>query len=248
MIGAGPGDAELLTLRAVRLLGDCDVVLFDRLVSKDVLKFARADAELIFVGKHEGEQDCVQARIFDLIATHAGQGRIVGRLKGGDPLIFGRGAEEWELALQHGIEVELVPGVSSAVSVPGLAGIPLTYRGVSQGFAVITAHCREGIAEQWDRYVLVDTLVVLMGVKNRLTIAKSLIQAGPRSDQPVAFIESGTTDRERVIESTLQAVAEGQVEVASPAVFVIGEVVRLRAQLSATAPAEVPPASAVEAR
>ena len=231
LIGAGPGEAELLTLKAARLLAECDVVLYDRLVSKEILQFARPNAELIYVGKHEGEQEHVQERIFDLIQHHTRRGRTVARLKGGDPLIFGRGAEEWEIALQHGIEVELIPGVSSSVSVPGLAGIPLTYRGVSKGFAVITAHCQEGMSEQWQRYAEVDTLVILMGVKNRQAIARALIQAGRPPDEPVAFVENGTTEKEKVIESTLRAVAEGSVLVRSPAVFVIGPVVCLRQRL-----------------
>jgi uroporphyrin-III C-methyltransferase len=184
------------------------------------------------VGKHEGEQNHTQNKIFDLIKTHASAGRIVGRLKGGDPLVFGRGAEEWALAVEHGINVELIPGVSSAIAVPGLAGIPLTYRGVAQSFAVVTAHCREGRSEQWSKFAEIDTLVVLMGVTNREFIAQSLIAAGRDSDEPVAFIERGTTPEERVVETVLGAVASGDAEVQSPAVFVIGQVVRLRERMA----------------
>lgn len=233
LIGAGPGDPDLLTLKAARILGECDVVLYDRLVSQAVLRLARPDAELIYVGKHEGQQDCGQARIFDLIRDHADAGRAVARLKGGDPLIFGRGAEEWRVALESGIEVELIPGISSALAVPGLAGIPLTYRGVAQSFAVVTAHCREGQTQNWSSYAGIDTLVVLMGVANRTFIAQSLIAAGRSADEPVAFIERGTLPEERVVESSLGAVAAGAVEVQSPAVFVIGQVVPLRRVLSA---------------
>lgn len=233
LIGAGPGDPDLLTLKAARILGECDVVLYDRLVSQAVLRLARPDAELVYVGKHEGQQDCGQARIFDLIRDHADAGRAVARLKGGDPLIFGRGAEEWRVALESGIEVELIPGISSALAVPGLAGIPLTYRGVAQSFAVVTAHCREGQTQNWSSYAGIDTLVVLMGVANRTFIAQSLIAAGRSADEPVAFIERGTLPEERVVESSLGAVAAGAVEVQSPAVFVIGQVVTLRRVLSA---------------
>jgi uroporphyrin-III C-methyltransferase len=231
LIGAGPGNPELLTLQAVRVLSECDVVLYDRLVNPEILTHARSGAELIFVGKHEGEQDRVQAEIFDLIRDRALAGFTVGRLKGGDPLVFGRGAEEWSLAVQHGIEAELIPGVTSAISVPGLAGIPLTYRNVSAGFAVVTGHCHEGITQEWEKYAKIDTLVILMGVKNRSFIAKSLIDAGRDADQPVAFIERGATPEERVVESDLKSVAAGQVDVTNPAVFVIGEVVRLRGAL-----------------
>lgn len=231
IVGAGPGDAELLTLKAARALAECDVVLYDRLVSREILSFARADAELIYVGKHPGDQEHTQPRIFELIRRHACAGKTVARLKGGDPLVFGRGAEEWAQAAEEGIEVELIPGISSAVAVPALAGIPLTYRGVSQSFAVVTGHCHRGVAEDWARYAAIDTLVVLMGVTNREHIAKALIAAGRSPDQPVAFIERGTMEGERVIESTLADVAAGGVDVESPAVWVIGEVVRLRKRL-----------------
>ena len=224
LIGAGPGDPELLTIKAARVLGECDVILYDRLVAKDVLAYARSDAELIYVGKHKGEQEHTQQAIFELIAAHTLAGKTVGRLKGGDPLVFGRGGEEWLLALRHGIVVELIPGVSSAIAVPGLAGIPLTLRGVSQSFAVVTAHCHEGRTEDWSRYSEIDTLVVLMGVKNRAFVAQSLIAAGRRASEPAAFIERGTLPGERVTVSSLAEIAEGRVNVQSPAVLVIGEV------------------------
>ncbi|HEY1215626.1 MAG TPA: uroporphyrinogen-III C-methyltransferase [Bryobacteraceae bacterium] len=230
-IGAGPGDPELLTLKAARVLGQVDVILYDRLVSPETLAHARPDAQLIYVGKHQGEQDKKQSCIFDLIRDHALSGRAVARLKGGDPLVFGRGAEEWALALKHGIEVELIPGVTSSISVPGLAGIPLTYRRLSQSFAIITGHCHTGAAQEWGKYAAVDTLVILMGVKNRDAIARSLIEAGRPPHQPVAFVERGSTPNAKVIESDLAAVAAGEVEASNPAVFVIGEVVRLRRKL-----------------
>ncbi len=231
LIGAGPGDPELLTLKAARVLGEADVVLYDRLTSREILAHARPGAELIYVGKHQGEQEHKQSLIFDLIQQHTRMGKIVARLKGGDPLVFGRGAEEWALALRYGIEVELIPGVSSAISVPGLAGIPLTYRQISGSFAVITGHCQTGLAQEWARYVAVDTLVILMGVENRSFIARSLIAAGRPPDQPVAFIERGSTPHEKVLVSDLAAVADEKVTVSNPAVFVIGEVVRLRGKL-----------------
>lgn len=236
LIGAGPGDPDLLTIKAARVIGQCDVLLYDRLVGPGVLAYAAPSAELIYVGKHEGEQDKVQDRIFSLIREHAFAGKTVGRLKGGDPLVFGRGAEEWALAIENGIHVELVPGVTSAIGLPGLAGIPLTYRNVSQAFAVITGHCCEGLTQDWPQYASIDTLVVLMGVKNRSYIAQSLITAGRDPQQPVAFIERGATPDERVIECDLGAVARGEVAVENPAVFVIGEVVRMRQRLGRQEP------------
>lgn len=246
LIGAGPGDPELLTLKAARCLALCDVVLYDRLVDLKVLDFARPDAALVNVGKHQGEQEHKQSQILDLIREHALNGKIVGRLKGGDPLVFGRGAEEWAFALKLGIDVELVPGVSSAIAVPGLTGIPLSYRKLSQSFAIVTGHCHQGTAQEWQNYASVDTLVILMGVGNRAFIAKSLIAAGRDPAEPVAFIYRGTLPGEKVVVSTLLGVAEGHVDVHSPAVFVIGEVVNLRAELLATSAALVSPAPATE--
>jgi uroporphyrin-III C-methyltransferase len=231
LIGAGPGDPELLTLKAARVLAKCDVVLYDRLVSKEVLRHAPTDAECIYVGKHRGEQGKTQEQIFELIRDRALAGKTVARLKGGDPLIFGRGGEEWLSAVEHGIEVELIPGVSAAIAAPGLAGIPLTFRGISQGAVIVTGHCHQGQAGEWERYANADTVVVLMGVQNREHIAASLIAAGRRADEPVAFIMRGSMKGELTIEATLAAVAAGTVEVQSPAVFIVGEVVRLRPRL-----------------
>lgn len=228
LIGAGPGDVELLTLRAARVLGECDVVLYDRLTTPEVLALARPDAELIYVGKHDGEQEREQARIFDLIVEHAKLGRRIARLKGGDPLVFGRGAEEWDVATEHGIAVELVPGLSSAIAVPGLAGIPLTFREVSRSFAVVTGHWKTGTNMDWTPYAKIDTLVILMGTKQRVVIAASLIAAGRSTLEPVAFVEQGSLAGQRVVETDLATLAKGEVEVSGPAVMVVGEVVRQR--------------------
>jgi uroporphyrin-III C-methyltransferase len=228
LIGAGPGDAELLTVKAARVLGACDVVLYDRLTTPEVLALARSDAQLIYVGKHDGEQEREQARIFELILEHATAGRTVARLKGGDPLVFGRGAEEWEMALAHGIEVEFIPGVSAAIAVPGLAGIPLTFREVSRSFAVVTGHWKSGTNMEWTPYAKIDTLVILMGTKQRVLIAESLIAAGRNPNEPVAFVEQGSLPNERVVETDLATIAQGNVDVCGPAVMVVGEVVRQR--------------------
>jgi uroporphyrin-III C-methyltransferase len=233
LIGAGPGDAELLTLKAARVLGECDVVLYDRLTTPGVLALARPGAELIYVGKHDGEQEREQARIFELILEHATAGRTVGRLKGGDPLVFGRGAEEWDVALEHGIEVELIPGISSAIAVPGLAGIPLTFREVSRSFVVVTGHWKSGTNMDWTPYAKIDTLVILMGTKQRVLIAESLMAAGRSAAEPVAFVEQGSMDGQRVVVTDLGTLAHGGVEVNGPAVMVVGEVVRQREKLLA---------------
>lgn len=231
LIGAGPGDPELLTLKAARVLRECDVILYDRLVSPEVLSFARADAELIYAGKHPGEQHQTQDQIFRLIRQHALAGKVVARLKGGDPMVFGRGAEEWAVARECGIAVEVIPGISSATSVPTLAGIPLTFRGVAESFAVVTGHCREGLNADWRKYAAIDTLAILMGVTNRLAIARALMDAGRAAEEPVAFVQHGSLPNERTIESTLGAVARGETAIGPPAVFIVGQVVKLRAKL-----------------
>lgn len=227
LVGAGPGDPDLLTRKAARILETAEVVLHDRLCGEGVLALIPRGAKRIDVGKHEGEQEATQRRILRLLVHYAKQGRRVVRLKGGDPMIFGRGGEEASYLQERGIEVELVPGVSSAFAVPELAGIPLTFRGVATSFAVATGHCRGGCNDQWRRYAGIDTLVVLMGVKHRAEIAKALIEAGRSGNEPVAFVENGSTPLQRVIRATLAEVAAGAVEVEAPAVFVVGGVTRL---------------------
>ncbi len=233
LVGAGPGDTELLTLKAVKALEQAEVVLYDRLVSSRVLDLAPPHAEQIYVGKFHGEQQQVQQRILELLLHYARQGKTVVRLKGGDPLVFGRGGEEWLFLREHGIPVELVPGITSAIAVPGLAGIPLTFRGLSASFAVVTGHCQDGREQDWSQLARVETLVILMGVEQRERIAQALIAAGRDPEEPVAFIERGTTPEERVLCSTLAKVAHGRVTVDPPAVFVVGPVVKLRETLVA---------------
>jgi uroporphyrin-III C-methyltransferase len=228
LVGAGPGDPDLLTVKAARILRQADVVIYDRLVSAEVLAMANPDAKFIFAGKQMGEQERIQTRIHELLLENAPLFNCVVRLKGGDPMVFGRGAEEWAHVAAAGIDVEIVPGISSAISVPALAGIPLTCRGVAASFAVIAGHRQSVAQENWSQYTAVDTLVILMGVENRKEIAKHLIRAGRSIEEPVAFIERGSTDRERIVITKLREVARGTVAVESPAVMVIGQVVRLR--------------------
>lgn len=231
LVGAGPGRADLLTVRAARILARAGAVLYDRLVSTEVLELVAPDAEMIHVGKEEGRQEEIQTEILERLEDCARRHQTVVRLKGGDPMVFGRGAEEWLWLARRGWDVELVPGVSSAIAVPALAGIPPTMRGVAGGFAIVTGNRKAGCCQEWEAYSKVDTLVVLMGVEQRAAIAGCLIKAGRDSSTPVAFIESGTTPRERVLITNLSEVADGRSEVHAPAVMVVGEVVRLREQL-----------------
>jgi len=230
IVGAGPGHPELLTLRALRRIESADVILYDRLVSAEILALANPQAEFIYCGKDEGHQEAVQNEIFRLLLDRAEQGRKVVRLKGGDPFIFGRGAEEAELLAEHGIAAEIVPGVTSALSAPALASIPVTYRGLARSVAVVTGRCRGGEIEDWRKVALVDTLVILMGVKHRAKIAAQLIACGRPANQPIAFIENGSTPQERIVVATLASA--GEVEVESPAVWVCGEVVEKRFNLA----------------
>jgi uroporphyrin-III C-methyltransferase len=229
IVGAGPGRADLLTVRAARILARADAVLYDRLVPAEVLELVAAGAELHDVGKQEGRQEETQAHILALLEECVERHDVVVRLKGGDPVVFGRGAEEWLHLAEKGHAVEVVPGISSAVAVPELAGIPVTLRGVAAGFAVVAGHRMAGRCQEWAAYAQADTLVILMGVSHRAAIAACLMQCGRPGETPVAFIENGTMPEERVVVTRLSEA--GEAEVWSPAVMVVGEVVRFRQRL-----------------
>jgi uroporphyrin-III C-methyltransferase len=231
LVGSGPGDPDLLTCKALRLLQQADVIIYDRLVSAEILALSNPDATLIYAGKRQGQQEEIQNEIFDWFLRLADSARLIVRLKSGDPMVFGRGGEELAFLAAHGIEAEVVPGLSSALAAPALAGIAVTHRGVAASFSVIAGHRQCLTALDWSVYLAVDTLVILMGVDHRDIIAHTLIAHGRPADHPIAFIENASTERERIIESTLGAVAAGRVEVNAPAVIVIGEVVRNRVHL-----------------
>jgi uroporphyrin-III C-methyltransferase len=234
LVGAGPGDPELLTLKAVRVIMDADVILYDRLINEEVLSYAKPDCKLVYVGKEDGKHTIPQEEINRLLVYYASSYENVVRLKGGDPFIFGRGGEEALYLKEHGIPYEVVPGVSSLYSVPAYAGIPLTFRGIASSFAVVTGH--EAVGKEkgvdWKAFKDIDTLVILMGVKNRQKIAQELLSLGRDPEEPVAFVENGTTPNQRVVLSTLKEVAHNPPEVHPPAIFVIGHVVSLHGELS----------------
>ena len=226
LVGAGPGDPDLLTVRAARLIAEADVVVHDALVGHGVLELVRPGAELIDVGKRPGQgvaQDLINVLLVQLAAT----GRRVVRLKGGDPLVFGRGGEEAIALREAGFTCEVVPGVSSAVAAPAAAGIPVTHRGVAAAFTVVTGHRQPGETPiDWRSLAKVGgTIVVLMGVAQRGLIAAELVEGGLASSTPVAAIHRASTSDEAVTRCTLATL--GATEVESPATLVIGPVAAL---------------------
>ena len=227
LVGAGPGDPGLLTLRGAELLRSAEVVLYDRLIGHALLDLAPADAELIDVGKGSGQSER-QADINELLVAHGRSGRRVVRLKGGDPFVFGRGGEEAEVLRRAGIAVEVVPGVTSALAAPAAAGIPVTHRTVSTSVTVVTGHAAGPGMPGVDWASLAragGTLVILMGMGRRPLIVQELLAAGRPLDEPVAVVRWGTTDEQEVVRTTLAGLPD--VDLGPPATIVIGPVAGL---------------------
>ncbi|KRE30143.1 uroporphyrinogen-III C-methyltransferase [Agromyces sp. Soil535] len=229
LVGGGPGREDLLTLAAVRALAAADVVLYDRLAPHEGLAELAPNAELVDVGKRPGHHAIPQSEIEALLVRHALAGRHVVRLKGGDPYVLGRGSEEVLACHRAGVRVEVIPGVTSAVAVPGAAGIPLTHRGISHLFTVVSGHAPLTDDELTHLAGLGGTIVVLMGVNSLPSLTAGLVRAGMSSEMPVAIIERGfhADQRTTVGELTDIVFAAGRAHVTSPAVVVVGEVVRL---------------------
>ena len=228
LVGAGPGDPELITVRGLRLLHAADVVLYDRLLHPGLLEEA-VRAEKVFVGKAPGHPGVGQRGIHRRLVHHARLGRVVVRLKGGDPFIFGRGGEEAAALAAAGVPYEVVPAVSSAFAAPGSVGIPLTHRRLARSFAVVTAH-RVGDGDlPWPALATLDTLVVLMGVAALPRIARALVAHGRSPQTPAALVAKATLPGQRALTGTLQDLPHLAVQAAiePPATLVIGEVVRL---------------------
>jgi uroporphyrin-III C-methyltransferase/precorrin-2 dehydrogenase/sirohydrochlorin ferrochelatase len=238
LVGAGPGDPGLLTLRALRVLQNADVVLYDRLVSPQVLALARRDAEFISVGKAAGSAPIPQEQINALLVEHAQAGKRVVRLKGGDPFIFGRGGEELEALAQHGIRYEVVPGVTAAAGCAAYAGIPLTHRDHSQSLTFVTGHAKSGGVSDgvnWQALALPgQTVVFYMGMHTLPNIIARLREHGAPATLSAAVIEHGTQASQRVIVGTLDDLQSrvSDAKVTSPALLIVGEVTRLHATLS----------------
>jgi uroporphyrinogen III methyltransferase/synthase len=236
LVGAGPGDPDLITVKGLRWLRRADVVVYDQLVGPALLEEAPAEALRIFAGKSSGRHYLEQSAINAILIHHAEAGRLVIRLKGGDPFVFGRGGEEVLACARAGVTVEVVPGVSSALAVPAAAGIPVTHRGLASSFAVVTGHEDPGKPESavaWERLAAaVDTLVILMGVGVFPRIALRLLAAGRSAATPVAVIHRGTTEEEETLVGTLGDIAVLAAQLQSPAVIVIGEAVTFRSLLA----------------
>ena len=237
IVGAGPGDPELITIKAARLIRSADVILYDRLVSEETISLAKEGCELIYVGKHPGESSITQERINEMLVEKAQEGGSIVRLKGGDPFLFGRGGEEAQVLSREGISYEVVPGITSAISVPAYAGIPVTQRHIASSVAFITGHeastKTKGTVE-WERIAQsVDTLVVMMGIRNLGNIAERLINGGRDPKTPVAIIEKGTTKLQKTITGTLETIeVKARIEgIKPPAITIIGKVVNLREEL-----------------
>ena len=238
LVGAGPGDPELITLRGMRVLSTADAVVYDFMVHPALLELARPDAQKICVGKHAGHHTMEQDDINALLVALAREGKTACRLKGGDPFVFGRGGEEALALVAVGIPFEVVPGVSSALAVPACAGIPVTHRGMARSFHVITGHGQPGDTAgnpSWQVPAPQDgTLLFLMGLKRLGSIAARLIAGGWSAETPAAAISRGTLPEQQTVVGTLAEIAAkvAAAELSSPALLVVGEVVSLRASLA----------------
>jgi uroporphyrin-III C-methyltransferase len=236
--GAGPGDPKLISIKAMETLNKCDVVLYDRLVCKEIISQIPKRAEKIYVGRSVGDPITHQDNTNDLMVEQAKKGKVVLRLKGGDPFIFGRGGEEAEYLFEHNIEFEIIPGITSAIGSAAYAGIPLTHRKFASSIAIVTGHEDPEKNERsikWDKLAqAVDTIIVLMGIERLDSITYNLIKAGLNKDTEIAIIENGTTMEQRVIKGALYNIVERVkgAKVKPPAIIIIGKIVSLQEKLN----------------
>jgi len=232
LVGAGPGDPELITVRGARILGQADVVLYDRLVNPDTLDLCRPDVLRVFVGKRCGRASITQEQINDTMISHARAGRFVVRLKGGDPFVFGRGGEECLALAAANIPFQVVPGVSSALSVPAYAGIPLTHRNVATSFTVVSGHLHgESDTHDWAALAAAPTLVVLMGLRTLDRTVARLLDAGKPADTPAAVVRAGTGPEQDVVRAPLDGLVAAAEGLEPPGVVVVGPVAALHEQI-----------------
>lgn len=237
LVGAGPGDPGMMTVRGLELLRRAEVVVFDSLVGEEVLREAPSTAEMLDVGKRGGRHKAEQSEINELLLEKAMQGRMVVRLKGGDPFLFGRGGEEAEHLRGHGVEVHVVPGVSASIAVPALAGVPVTHRTLSSSVTIITGHEGEHKEEEWLDWAALarggGTLVIMMGMSNLGRNMARLMAGGVKDHVPVAVIQDGSSPSQRIVISSVGRAEEDcrREGLGAPAVIVVGKVVDLRSVL-----------------
>jgi uroporphyrin-III C-methyltransferase len=234
LTGAGPGDIELLTLKAARVIREADIIIYDRLANPDILKMAKDGCEFIYVGKEDGHHSMPQDDINEVIYQNALKYETVVRLKGGDPFVFGRGGEEAAYLYERDIKFDIIPGITSAVSAPAYAGIPVTHRGVAVSFRVVTGHespNKKASQIPWENFKTDDTIVFLMGLHNLAKISSKLMEIGKDKDYPIAVISRGTTKDQKVVVGTLENIVQKAKGTLTPALIVVGHVVKLREQL-----------------
>ncbi|MDW2876742.1 MULTISPECIES: uroporphyrinogen-III C-methyltransferase [Bacillaceae] len=237
LVGAGPGDIGLMTIYGLECIKKADVIAYDRLINKELLNHAKADAELIYVGKLPGRHALIQDEIHTLLVEKALAGKNVTRLKGGDPCVFGRAGEEAAVLAEHGIPFEIVPGVTAGIAAPAYAGIPVTHREHAASFTIVTGHGRKEKGMDSINWKALaegsDTIAFYMGVGNLPAICRELIVHGRSSSTPAAVIEWGTTSRQRTVTGSLETI-EGEAAksgISHPAIILVGEVVRLREKI-----------------
>ena len=236
LVGAGPGERDLLTIRALHLMQKCDVCIYDNLVSKDIIELVRRDADLVYAGKKKDQHTLSQDKINSLLIKFAKKGKRVLRLKGGDPFIFGRGGEEIESLMKHKIPFQVVPGITAASGVASYSGIPLTHRDHAQSCLFLTGHLKNGVIDfDWPKLIVENqTLVIYMGLLSLNVLVDNLIQHGMLKKMPIAIIESGTTSRQKVVTGVLSNIRSKvtRSKVKSPALIIVGSVVTLRDKLN----------------
>ncbi len=235
LTGAGPGDIELLTLKAARVVKEADVIIYDRLANPEILEMAKDGCQFVYVGKEDGRHIIPQDEINEIIYQNAIKNETVVRLKGGDPFVFGRGGEEGAYLYERDVKFEIIPGITSAISAPAYAGIPVTHRGVAVSFRVVTGHespNKETSQIPWENFKTDDTIIFLMGLHNLDKITKKLMEVGKPANYPCAVISKGTTKDQQVVIGTLEDIVQKADGIPTPALIVVGQVVKLREQLN----------------
>ncbi|MCL6574136.1 MAG: uroporphyrinogen-III C-methyltransferase [Bacillus sp. (in: Bacteria)] len=233
IVGAGPGDPNLITVKGLKCIQKADVILYDRLVNKELLQNAKPDVELINCGKLPNYHTMEQETINRFLVKYAKKGKVVTRLKGGDPFVFGRGGEEAEACAKAGVPFEVVPGITAGIAAPAYAGIPVTHRDYSSSFTIISGHRKEGAADniKWEAIAKgIDTIAIYMGVKNLPYIRRKLLEHGKNPDTPAALIHWGTCQNQKTTIGTIVETAKRE-QITNPSMIVIGEVVRLHDKL-----------------